>query len=114
VAELCSTGCHSYELPSSHRPEKSNPNPHRTGTYETTLPLALKLQTSLSKHSLESDEKRLAPIRISAWPVVIHSDSRRERIMLPMLFDAEMLVIYAISVMSGAMFLFVAAREPRL
>ncbi len=34
--------------------------------------------------------------------------------MLPMLFDAEMLVIYAISMMSGAMFLYVAAHEPRL
>lgn len=34
--------------------------------------------------------------------------------MLPMLFDAEMLVIYAISMMSGAMFLYVATREPHL
>ena len=34
--------------------------------------------------------------------------------MLPMLFDPEMLAIYTISVMSGVMFLYVAAREPRL
>ncbi len=33
---------------------------------------------------------------------------------LPMLFDHEMLLIYALSMMSGAMFFYVATREPRL
>jgi hypothetical protein len=35
-------------------------------------------------------------------------------VMLPMVFDSEMLMIYAISMMSGAMFFYVATREPRL
>jgi hypothetical protein len=33
--------------------------------------------------------------------------------MLPMLFDPEMLLIYALSFFSGAMFFYVASREPR-
>jgi hypothetical protein len=34
--------------------------------------------------------------------------------MFPMLFDSEMLLIYALSMMSGAMFFYVATREPHL
>jgi hypothetical protein len=34
--------------------------------------------------------------------------------MLSMLFDPEMLAIYALSMMSGAMFFYVATREPPL
>ncbi len=34
--------------------------------------------------------------------------------MLPMLFDPEMLQIYAFSILSGAMFFYVATREPHV
>ena len=34
--------------------------------------------------------------------------------MISMLFDPEMLAIYALSVLSGAMFFYVATRGPRL
>lgn len=34
--------------------------------------------------------------------------------MVSMLFDPEMLTIYTLSVISGAMFFYVATREPRI
>ena len=34
--------------------------------------------------------------------------------MLPMLFDTEMLLIYILSMISGAMFFYVATREPNV
>lgn len=34
--------------------------------------------------------------------------------MVPMFFDSEMLLIYALSMLSGAMFFYVATREPHI
>lgn len=34
--------------------------------------------------------------------------------MVPLLFDSEMLIIYALSLLSGVMFFYVASREPHI